>query len=125
MTMERKTPKLVLLFLAGALASASVSSLILFLPLESSFPQYRDTAVISHQEEKAERHLSSRLVWLYGESPRMAMKSVLMNAPLEYNLDIHILADGKAYGSLEGIFEWTEDRTTNAESANVEPHLVP
>eukprot|EP00574_Skeletonema_japonicum_P002978 CAMPEP_0201721722 /NCGR_PEP_ID=MMETSP0593-20130828/6330_1 /ASSEMBLY_ACC=CAM_ASM_000672 /TAXON_ID=267983 /ORGANISM="Skeletonema japonicum, Strain CCMP2506" /LENGTH=341 /DNA_ID=CAMNT_0048212585 /DNA_START=39 /DNA_END=1064 /DNA_ORIENTATION=- len=38
----------------------------------------------------------------------VALKSVLLNAPLERNISIHILADQEAFASLKGIFNRTE-----------------
>ena len=38
----------------------------------------------------------------------VALKSVLLNAPLERNISIHILADEDAFASLKGIFNRTE-----------------
>ena len=38
----------------------------------------------------------------------VALKSVLLNAPLERNISIHILADQEAFDSVKGIFNRTE-----------------
>ena len=38
----------------------------------------------------------------------VALKSVLLNAPLDRSLSVHILADQKAYDSLTGVFNRTE-----------------
>jgi hypothetical protein len=59
----------------------------------------------------------------------VALKSVLMNAPLQSRLGIHVMADQQAYDALEEIFDRTEVRTWRARvpitihTYNVEPKL--
>jgi hypothetical protein len=59
----------------------------------------------------------------------VALKSVLMNAPLQSSLGIHVMADQQAYDALEEIFDRTEVRTWRTRvpitihTYNVEPKL--
>jgi hypothetical protein len=59
----------------------------------------------------------------------VSLKSVLMNAPLERNLTVHIMADALAYEALDDVFAraelelWQSRTQVSIESYNVEQHI--
>jgi len=60
----------------------------------------------------------------------VALKSILLNAPLDHDLNIYIMADDKAYKAMDqvfnrtGILAWKTRRQVTVEAFNVQSHLT-
>jgi len=64
------------------------------------------------------------------EEFEVSLKSLLVNAPNDLDLTIHIIGDELAYNALDDVFEkanlvsWTSRRQITIETYNVQPYLI-
>jgi len=79
----------------------------------SSAVQSTSTSTVSSSTPKSKNNVVHVLFGLSGNHPgflaefEVALKSVLMNMPLQRELNVHVMADGKAFAALPEIFSRT------------------